>query len=61
MTDRAGYVLEEKEVAPRADYQIRKVNPSSVNDCLRALWAKEGVWGIWKGVFSPQILKEKNW
>ncbi|KAA8910432.1 mitochondrial carrier domain-containing protein [Sphaerosporella brunnea] len=55
MTDRAGYVLEEKEAAPRPDYMIRKVNPSSVNDCLKALWAKEGVWGIWKGTNATFI------
>lgn len=50
MTDRSGYVMEDKETAPRPDYQIRKLNSSgAVNEALKALWAKEGAWGIWKG------------
>jgi len=50
-TDRAGYVIEEKETAPRLDYQIRKCSSSAVNDAIKALWAKEGAWGVWKGIF----------
>jgi fusion and transport protein UGO1 len=49
MTDRAGYVLEDKEGIPRPDYQIQKCSSGAVNEALKALWAKEGAWGIWKG------------
>lgn len=54
-TDRAGYVIEEKETAPRLDYQIRKCSSSAVNDAIKALWAKEGAWGVWKGTNATFI------
>ena len=53
-TDRAGYVIEEKETAPRPEYQIRKCSNSAINDALKALWGKEGFWGVWKGI-SPHL------
>lgn len=51
MTDRAGYV-----VATTADpdtefpWQIGTGREGGVGDILKALWAKEGAWGIWKGI-----------
>ena len=54
-------MLEDKtEAVPRPDYQIRKCGSGSVNDAIKALWAKEGAWGIWKGTnstFVYQVLK----
>ncbi|KAF8253131.1 mitochondrial carrier [Wilcoxina mikolae CBS 423.85] len=55
MTDRAGYVLEDKEGIPRPDYQIQRCSSGAVNEALKALWNKEGAWGIWKGTNATFI------
>ncbi|RPB09216.1 mitochondrial carrier [Morchella conica CCBAS932] len=51
MTDRAGYVVETTTDPDTAHpWQIELPHPdSSISDMLKALWAKEGAWGIWKG------------
>lgn len=51
MTDRAGYVIETTtDPDTKFPWQIEMASrDGSVGDMLKALWGKEGAWGIWKG------------
>lgn len=52
MTDRAGYVVETTtDPDTKFPWQIETARESSVGDMLKALWGKEGAWGIWKGSY----------
>ncbi|KAF8468153.1 mitochondrial carrier domain-containing protein [Kalaharituber pfeilii] len=50
VTDRAGYPLETPDVEEvRQPWELHLHRSSHVWDMLKALWNKEGAWGIWKG------------
>lgn len=56
-TDRAGYVLgnkEDKDIA-RPDYQIRQIRDGAIGETMKALWSKERAWGIWKGLYVNKL------
>ncbi|KAF8437773.1 mitochondrial carrier domain-containing protein [Terfezia claveryi] len=50
VTDRTGYPITTPDVEEiRQPWELHLHKNSHVRDMIKALWSKEGVWGIWKG------------